>query len=278
MRLNFDDPPARGILSVEFVEAEYDANYVDAARPQTYCIVWVLEKIKWRRRKSQPAAGLRPAWGAAFDFDEGRDDSKVVVDVWCKGELAGAHDEFFGKVTLRIDELLRKPAGAWHELVPGRIQLRMGWTPTAPDGGATGATVPLLLDAAGAPPPRPFDEPMATGMPPPPAYAPPPAPAPAPAPVAPAAAAPAPVAEAPAQSSAHVVKSPMVGTFYRSPSPTAAAFVEVGQTVRAGDVVCIVEAMKMMNQIEADKSGTIEAILVDNGEPVEFDQPLFSIA
>ena len=65
MRLNFDDPPARGILSVEFVEAEYDANYVDAARPQTYCIVWVLEKIKWRRRKSQPAAGLRPAWGAA---------------------------------------------------------------------------------------------------------------------------------------------------------------------------------------------------------------------
>ena len=128
MRLNFDDPPARGILSVEFVEAEYDANYVDAARPQTYCIVWVLEKIKWRRRKSQPAAGLRPAWGAAFDFDEVRDDSKVVVDVWCKGELAGAHDEFFGKVTLRINELLRKPAGAWHELVPGRIQLRMGWT------------------------------------------------------------------------------------------------------------------------------------------------------
>ena len=74
MRLNFDDPPARGILSVEFVEAEYDANYVDAARRQTYCIVWVLEKIKWRRRKSQPAAGLRPAWGAAFDFDEVRDD------------------------------------------------------------------------------------------------------------------------------------------------------------------------------------------------------------
>ena len=74
MRLNFDDPPARGILSVEFVEAEYDANYVDAARPQTYCIVWVLEKIKWRRRKSQPAAGLRPAWGAAFDFDEVRDE------------------------------------------------------------------------------------------------------------------------------------------------------------------------------------------------------------
>jgi acetyl-CoA carboxylase biotin carboxyl carrier protein len=75
----------------------------------------------------------------------------------------------------------------------------------------------------------------------------------------------------------HVVKSPMVGTFYRSPSPEAPSFVEVGKQVKAGDVLCIVEAMKMMNQIEADKSGTIEAILVENGEPVEFDQPLFSI-
>jgi len=75
----------------------------------------------------------------------------------------------------------------------------------------------------------------------------------------------------------HVVKSPMVGTFYRSPSPTAAFFVEAGQSVKAGDVLCIVEAMKMMNQIEADKSGTVEAILVENGQPVEFDQPLFTI-
>ena len=74
-----------------------------------------------------------------------------------------------------------------------------------------------------------------------------------------------------------VVKSPMVGTFYRSPSPSSAAFVEVGKTVKAGDVLCIVEAMKMMNQIEAEVSGTIEAVLVENGEPVEFDQPLFSI-
>ena len=73
------------------------------------------------------------------------------------------------------------------------------------------------------------------------------------------------------------MKSPMVGTFYRSPSPTAKAFVEVGQTVNVGDVICIVEAMKMMNQIEADKSGTLDAILVEDGEPVEFDQPLFSI-
>ena len=110
------------------------------------------------------------------------------------------------------------------------------------------------------------------------AYAQPPAPAPAPAPSAPAAA---PVAEAAAPSapahSGNVISSPMVGTFYRSPSPTSAAFVEVGQSVKVGDVLCIVEAMKMMNQIEADKSGTIEAILVDNGEAVEFEQPLFSI-
>ncbi len=78
-------------------------------------------------------------------------------------------------------------------------------------------------------------------------------------------------------SAGHALHSPMVGTFYRSPSPTSAAFVEVGQAVKVGDVVCIVEAMKMMNQIEADKAGTITAILVENGEPVEFDQPLFSI-
>jgi acetyl-CoA carboxylase biotin carboxyl carrier protein len=80
-----------------------------------------------------------------------------------------------------------------------------------------------------------------------------------------------------ATSSGHALHSPMVGTFYRSPSPTSAAFVEVGQAVKVGDVVCIVEAMKMMNQIEADKAGTITAILVENGEPVEFDQPLFSL-
>lgn len=82
----------------------------------------------------------------------------------------------------------------------------------------------------------------------------------------------------PAEPSGHAVKSPMVGTFYRSPSPTAKSFVEVGQSVKAGDVVCIVEAMKMMNQIEADKSGTIAEILVENGQPVEFDQPLIIIS
>ena len=109
----------------------------------------------------------------------------------------------------------------------------------------------------------------------------------APAPVAPAptpapAAAEAPAAEAAAPAAAPVadnaVLSPMVGTFYRSPSPEAPSFVEVGQTVRVGDVLCIVEAMKMMNQIEADRAGTVTAIHVENGEAVEFDQPLISIS
>jgi len=75
----------------------------------------------------------------------------------------------------------------------------------------------------------------------------------------------------------HVVTSPMVGTFYRAPSPSSPAFVEVGQHVKAGDVICIVEAMKMMNQIEADRSGKVEAILIDNAQPVEFGQALITI-
>ena len=76
----------------------------------------------------------------------------------------------------------------------------------------------------------------------------------------------------------NAVLSPMVGTFYRAPSPEAPSFIEVGQTVRVGDVLCIVEAMKMMNQIEADRAGTVTAIHVENGEAVEFDQPLISIS
>ena len=85
-------------------------------------------------------------------------------------------------------------------------------------------------------------------------------------------------AEAPAaEISGHQVRSPMVGTFYRSPSPEAKAFVEVGQTVKVGDALCIVEAMKMMNRIEADKAGVVKAILVNDGEAVEFDQPLIVI-
>jgi len=100
------------------------------------------------------------------------------------------------------------------------------------------------------------------------------------------AAAPAPVAEAPAAEAApaapaaptgHQVKSPMVGSFYSAASPEAAPYVEVGSKVNVGDTLCIVEAMKMMNQIESDKAGTVKAILVENGEPVEFDQPLFII-
>ena len=100
------------------------------------------------------------------------------------------------------------------------------------------------------------------------------------APVAAPAAAPAAVApaEAPAaEISGHQVRSPMVGTFYRSPSPEAKAFVEVGQTVKVGDALFIVEALKMMNRIEADKAGVVKAILVNDGEAVEFDQPLIVI-
>lgn len=105
----------------------------------------------------------------------------------------------------------------------------------------------------------------------------------APAPTAAAASAPAVAATpaaavaAPAAIAGHVVKSPMVGTFYGSPSPGSPAFVQVGQSVKVGDVICIIEAMKMMNQIEADKAGVIEAILVEDGSPVEFDQPLVTI-
>ena len=98
-----------------------------------------------------------------------------------------------------------------------------------------------------------------------------PASAPATAPAAAAAA-----AEEPAQSG-HVLKAPMVGTFYRSPSPEAKPFVEVGQNVKAGETVCIIEAMKLMNEIEADATGMIKAILVESGQPVEYGQPLFII-
>ena len=94
----------------------------------------------------------------------------------------------------------------------------------------------------------------------------------------PTAAAPAPSAEAPASSSTgHVVKSPMVGTFYRSAQPGSEAFASVGMKVRQGDTLCIIEAMKLMNEIEADCDGTVKAVLVENGSPVEFGQPLFVI-
>jgi acetyl-CoA carboxylase biotin carboxyl carrier protein len=94
-------------------------------------------------------------------------------------------------------------------------------------------------------------------------------------PAAPMAPAAAPAAEAAAGQEGHVVKAPMVGTFYRSPSPDAKPFVEVGQAVKEGETICIIEAMKLMNEIEADASGVVKAILVENGQPVEYGQPLF---
>ncbi len=109
------------------------------------------------------------------------------------------------------------------------------------------------------------------------------APAPQPQPAAPA---PAPepqegsgkaAADKPETPQGHMVRSPMVGTFYRAPSPTSESFVQEGQRVRAGDPLCIIEAMKMMNQIDADISGTVSEILVEDGQPVEFDQPMFVI-
>ena len=106
---------------------------------------------------------------------------------------------------------------------------------------------------------------------------------PAAAPAAPQAPAPAPQAQAPAASEApaeprgETINSPMVGTFYRASSPEASPFVEVGTTVKKGDTICIIEAMKMFNQIEAEVDGTIKSILVENGQPVEYDQPLFVI-
>ena len=94
----------------------------------------------------------------------------------------------------------------------------------------------------------------------------------------------APAALAPAQPEAdalpagHVVRSPMVGTFYRAPSPGAKTFVEVGQSVAVGDTLCIIEAMKLLNEIESDQGGVVKAILVENGQPVEYGEPLFVIA
>ncbi len=111
---------------------------------------------------------------------------------------------------------------------------------------------------------------MPTFMAPPPVYQQAPAAAPAPA-----VGAAAPAAEE--KIAGHVVTSPIVGTFYRASSPGSKAFVEVGQSVKVGDTLCIIEAMKIMNQIEADKAGVVKAVLVENGQPVEFDQPLVVI-
>ncbi|MDO8294650.1 MAG: acetyl-CoA carboxylase biotin carboxyl carrier protein [Gallionella sp.] len=103
------------------------------------------------------------------------------------------------------------------------------------------------------------------------------APQPAAAPAAPPPAAVAAEPAKPAAPEGHVVKSPMVGTFYRSASPGSKPFVDVGQNVNSGDTLCIIEAMKLLNEIDADQTGVIKAILVENGQPVEFGQPLFVI-
>jgi acetyl-CoA carboxylase biotin carboxyl carrier protein len=87
-----------------------------------------------------------------------------------------------------------------------------------------------------------------------------------------------PQSEAPAALEGHLVKSPMVGTFYRAPAPGAKSFVEVGDTVKAGQAICVIEAMKLMNEIEADKDGVVKAIMVENGQPVEYGEPLMMIA
>ena len=100
---------------------------------------------------------------------------------------------------------------------------------------------------------------------------------PAPVAAAPVAAAAAPEAETAAESSGHVVKSPMVGTFYRASSPGAKSFVEVGSQVKEGETLCIIEAMKILNEIESDKSGTVKKILMENGQAVEYGAPLFII-
>ena len=104
-----------------------------------------------------------------------------------------------------------------------------------------------------------------------------PAPTAAPAPAAPAGAVPPTPAEVPPKVEGHVLKSPMVGTFYRAPSPGAKPFVEVGDTVKMGQTVCIIEAMKLLNEIEADKDGVVKAILAENGQPVEYGEPLLAI-
>jgi len=144
----------------------------------------------------------------------------------------------------KLIDLVQDSGIAELEITEGEEKVRISRTPP---GGVTYAAPPMMQ-----------------------AYAPAPALAPASAPEAVA-------APVPAQPDGHVVKSPMVGTFYRSPSPGAKAFVEVGQSVNAGDTLCIIEAMKLMNEIEADVGGTVKAILVESGHPVEYGEPLFII-
>mgnify|MGYP001032251783 FL=1 len=147
----------------------------------------------------------------------------------------------------KLIELVEESGIAELEISEGEESVRISRAPAA-------APYPMMQQAYAAPAPQPA---LATAV----------APASTPAMEVPAA----------AELSGHIVRSPMVGTFYRTPSPDAKAFVEVGQKVNIGDTLCIVEAMKMMNQIEADKAGVVKAILVESGQPVEFDEPLVVI-
>lgn len=145
-----------GTVQLRIVEAVYEEAYVDGP-VHTFCDIWVLEKTKWRRRRSKQrgqGAGedvMRPQWDEEFEVDKVRDDSKVVVDVWNCAGGADASNDFFGKVTLKLSELLVKPTGAWHELLPGRIHVQLRWQPTS-DGEPTGESVLLTLpEVSGAP-------------------------------------------------------------------------------------------------------------------------------
>lgn len=151
-------------------------------------------------------------------------------------------------------DLVQQSGIAELEITEGeeRVRISRGTSGSAP---ATPVQV-YTLPAAGVPP-------VAAGAP----------------PAAPAAGAPAAPAEGEAAApEGHVIRSPMVGTFYRSSAPGAKAFVEVGQAVKAGDTICIIEAMKLLNEIEADRDGTVKAILVENGQPVEYGEPLVILA
>ena len=146
----------------------------------------------------------------------------------------------------KLIDLLEESNLAELEIKEGEEVVRLS---RVPKGGVTVAAAPVAVQAAPAPAPAPAAAPAAEAAP-----------------------------AANALPAGHVVKAPMVGTFYASASPGAAAFVKVGQQVKAGETLGIIEAMKMFNQIEADVAGTVQAILVENGQPVEFDQPMFVIA
>jgi hypothetical protein len=144
-----------GRLTVGFVSAEFDPDWVDG-HPHSYCVAWLLERVRWRRRKGKPRgrgmgeSPLRPEWGEAFEFDEVPSDAKLAVDVWSVG-VADEADEFLGKVTIRLDDALANPVDAWHKILPGRVQLQLSWQQVGPDGEELGAQVPLSLDEAGSP-------------------------------------------------------------------------------------------------------------------------------